>query len=337
MNYTTCSLGYYCPSTSQQIACSSGYYCAAKSTAQTNCPAGYFCTTGSTKVACLSGNSCPEGSSINITCSAGKYCPNSTVEIECPLGYYQSSSGQLQCDPCPVDTYCDATGLTAYTTCPSNSETGATAATDISECICISGYEGLLTSSSSICYAAANQVNSSIFATMAVALVVFVVGVYFLVTSKFGATMLQWILQERVEKIFTILAQFFDLVTDYAAYFVIYYSEPSLSSFSVPIIVVLSASSLLFIWALRVNARVLSGKSLLKDLTDAQRWTYLFNSVYAHGTTFYPTVAARYPNLHKKKSKDWQWTALVLTNRYISIIHECNNSTCINNVFFNSY
>ena len=82
---------------------------------------------------------------------------------------------------------------------------------------------------------------------MAVALVGFVAGVYFLVKSDFGKRMLSWFLEERVATTVYVICGVIEVLTDIVAYNVIFNNEPELSSFDAPILAVICAAGLLMV------------------------------------------------------------------------------------------
>ena len=131
----TCSLGYYCPTTTTQIACGSGQYCVGGVTAPAQCLLGSYCSTPSVQTACDSGDYCPQGSSIKNPCPAGSYCTNpssslvgctpgqycplrSTSSVACPAGSFCTTPSTIAI--CVAGQYCLQTSTSA-TTCPAGS------------------------------------------------------------------------------------------------------------------------------------------------------------------------------------------------------------------------
>jgi hypothetical protein len=159
-NAVDCPAGSYCPvNTIHPIICPIGSYCVAASAAPTQCPAGTFVpTTGSSSLGdCLQCGhgyySIAAGSSV---CSACQVNSNTTVtnanlvsQCICDPGYYMSA--QQICTKCSIGSYSSSAGaVSACTPCPASSNTLALGSSAYSQCLCVAGYAGEITSPSSL-------------------------------------------------------------------------------------------------------------------------------------------------------------------------------------------
>ena len=151
-----CDPGYYCISRAFTSAppglptgglCPKGGYCPVGSSYPTACAEGTFnnFTGGSSQqdcIDCTPGYYC-SGSNLPYPtgpCSAGYYCtgkaklptqfrtpaghytgPGASAPVECPLGTFNPSVGQGECQPCLVGNYCPERAMVTYSACPTGS------------------------------------------------------------------------------------------------------------------------------------------------------------------------------------------------------------------------
>jgi len=120
------------------------------------CPVGTFTSSyGETSCrVCEAGSYASEiGSSKCTLCAPGslQFLSGQASCALCPKGEFNNEVGQVCCSKCGSSDYADHPGYVQCKKCPLNSETGKLSATTISDCKCMKGFYGTITSETDSC------------------------------------------------------------------------------------------------------------------------------------------------------------------------------------------
>ena len=142
---TTCTAGYHCPYTDQDVMlrCDSGWYAVAGKANCTQCAPGYACPNadGTSIEQCVAGTFAAAGSAQCTSCPPGFACPDTTdisAMTSCAAGTY-SAGGLAACAECPVGYYGPNAGAVSLAAgcvaCGKGYYSNVTAATSAATCV----------------------------------------------------------------------------------------------------------------------------------------------------------------------------------------------------------